>query len=175
MSPYKPILPTGVPPAASRGRQRRAGGATAPLVLLSASPAAARPAGSANFSWSFVMVTWRCCGYITANDWARSALHAELLTVWPSCLSVCDGCLLQCLPLTGRFIWCSAGWQFDSWLSDRKEKSGVTASRGSFFRGIMSNVELWLLLPFDSWQGEREGGGLFNLLDSSQSECLNFT
>lgn len=75
------------------------------------------------------------------------------------CLSVCAGCTLQCLTLTGRFIWCSAGWQFDSWLSDRREKSGVTASRGSFFRGIMTNVELWFLLPFDSWQGER--GGLF--------------
>lgn len=156
MSLYKTTLSIGVPPAASRGRERRAGGAQAPSVHLSASPAAARPASSANFSWSFVMVTWRCCGYITANDRARSALHAELLTV---CLSVCAGCTLQCLTLTGRFIWCTAGWQFDSWLSDRREKSGVTASRGSFFRGIMTNVELWFLLPFDSWQGER--GGLF--------------
>ena len=103
------------------------------------------------------MVTWRCCGYITANDRARSALHAELLTV---CLSVCLSVRGACCSVS---LWLGdssdavAGWQFDSWLSDRREKSGVTASRGSFFRGIMRNVELWFLLPFDSWQGERGG------------------
>lgn len=123
MSSHKTPLSIGVPPAASRGRQRRAGGAAAPSVHLSASPAAARPASSANFSWSFVMVTWRCCGYITANDRARSALHAELLTV---CLSVClcgvhaavshsnwSIHLMQC--------WVTV-WQLTEW-SERKVRS----------------------------------------------------
>lgn len=109
-----------------------------PFLHLSSSstPAAQTSAGG------FVMVTWRCCGYITTNVWACRPAQSCWLSLHPkhwekecACCSV-STCLQ---PLTRADL----NDTVTNWVDETWSFIGTDAT---FLRGIMRNVELWFYI-----------------------------
>lgn len=127
--------------------------------VSSSSPRSLCP--SCNFSWSFVMVTWRCYGYITPKCHSLRST-TELLPVSTALTeAVHVPVLLETLPIAFCFV------VFIIFL--RAEP--LRASGRRILRAIMKNAEQWILFPVDSWKGET--GGLMLLLSFRMSHRLS--
>lgn len=115
-----------------------------------------------NFSWSLVMVTWRCYGYITPKCHSLRST-TELLPVSAALTeAVHVPVLLETLPITFCFV------VFIIFLRAEPLKKG---SESRILRAIMKNAEQWILFPVDSWKGET--GGLVLLLSFRMSHGLS--
>lgn len=115
-----------------------------------------------NFSWSLVMVTWRCYGYITPKCHSLRST-TELLPVSAALTeAVHVPVLLETLPITFCFV------VFIIFLRAEPLKKG---SESRILRAIMKNAEQWILFPVDSWKGET--GGLVLLLSFRMSHRLS--
>lgn len=110
-------------------------------------------AGRANFSWSFVMVTWRCCGYITSNVCACSPAQSCCVSLREKVRAWCTAAVF--------LLWRVSSFNAlltDTLTADRLSGESLELQRqaATFLWGIMRNVQLWFLPPIDSWQGERD-------------------
>lgn len=118
-----------------------------------------------NFSWSLVMVTWRCYEYITPKCHSLRST-TELLPVSAALTeAVHVPVLLETLPITFCFVVFIILWELSHW------KKEARASGRRILRAIMKNAEQWILFPVDSWKGET--GGLVLLLSFRMSHRLS--